>query len=577
MNPEDVINEFNKIIGPNFSLTQGRVLKQTDTGSENRCDASTHARGQTEGAGNAAHIAQSTLEESSGENDKMVLEDQELLLRRRIARNLHAMLFKTKEMIYIKYGPGSGAKVAEECAIVTSIEKKAIRNNDGTDDEHQATHVLLYVRTCNKGRSFGLTRHSIEIGSSSQEMTDQRVMLDGIADRKMRGAPGDNSFIAAYRGQGLQAFLSTNVYPMPHSRGPSSSQVGGLMGDKVLLGEKGKQKSSEYERTRGDYEWTDIDCLTCPPMLVAFLLEENIWVNVHVEHLTDIVWPENPFDSLELEIGKKSLIQNITGRFKTKEIREGSHQDTGGGLRGNLIIFLTGPPGVGKTLTAEVVAEEAQRPLYRISAGELKVDPSDLEKQLGDIFLLARRWGAIILIDEGDMLMTKRQASTPAQNATVTAFLRLIHTYDGLIFLTSTSEDIDTAFYDRIHATIKYVGLDETQRTNIWRRQLQRAIRSPEEHPSSSPWPEETYRLLGKVETNGRDIRNIVRTAEQLALGLSTELAMKHVVAAMRNFGGSDDNVGSICEKLEALEEKVGGDREQACDDDVKVSPTLNQ
>ncbi|KAI8159923.1 ATP-dependent zinc metalloprotease YME1-like protein [Colletotrichum sp. SAR 10_70] len=225
----------------------------------------------------------------------------------------------------------------------------------------------------------------------------------------------------------------------------------------------------------------------------------------------------------------------------------------------------------------EVVAKETRRPLYRISTGELSDDPSDLKKQLGDIFLLARRWGAIILIDEAGMFMTKRQTSTPAQNAAVTAFLRLFHTYDGMLFLTSTSEDIDTAFYDRIHVTIKYVGLDETQRTNIWRRQLQRAVGSPEEHSPSSRWPDETYRLLGKVETNGRDIRNIVRTAKQLALGLSTELAMKHVVAAMRNFGGSDDNVGSICEKLEALEEKVGGDREQACDDDVKVSPTLNQ
>ncbi|KAI8302047.1 ATP-dependent zinc metalloprotease YME1-like protein [Colletotrichum sp. SAR11_59] len=211
----------------------------------------------------------------------------------------------------------------------------------------------------------------------------------------------------------------------------------------------------------------------------------------------------------------------------------------------------------------EVVAEEAHRPLYRISTGELSDDPSDLEKQLGDIFILGRRWGGIVLIDEAGMFMTKRQASTPAQNAAVT------------FFLTSTSEDIDTAVYDRIHATIKYVELDETQRTNIWRRQLQRAVGSSEEHPPSSRWPEETYRLLGKVKTNGRDIRNIVRTAEQLALGLSTELAMEHVVAAMRNFGVSDNDVESICMKLEVLGEKVGEGRAQACDDDVELQHSI--
>ncbi|KAF4419671.1 hypothetical protein CFRS1_v005552 [Colletotrichum fructicola] len=315
------------------------------------------------------------------------------------------------------------------------------------------------------------------------------------------------------------------------------------MSDDALPGAKGKQKSLEYEEAREDHQWTDIDYLTCPPMLVAFLLDENVWAKVHVENLTDIVWPGSPLDTLDLEVEKKELVQNLTRRFETKEVK--------------------------------VVAEETHRPFYRVSAGELGVDPSALEKQLGNVFLLARCWGAIILIDKADMFMAKRRASMPDQNAEVTAFLRLFHTYDGMLFLTSTSKDIDTAFYDRIHATIEYTELDETQRTNIWRRQLQRAIGSPEGHPPNSPWPEEAYRLLGNVETNGREIRNIVRTAEQLALGLSTELAMKHVVAAMRNFEGSDDNVGSICEKLEMLEEKEGGGRDQACDDDVELQHSI--
>lgn len=124
------------------------------------------------------------------------------------------------------------------------------------------------------------------------------------------------------------------------------------MSDDTLPGAKGKHKSSEYERTGEDQEWSDIDYLTCPPTLVAFLLDEKVWASVHVEHLTDIVWPENPFDSLELEIGKKELIENLTRRFKKKETSKGSQQDTGGGQGGNLIIFLSGPPGVGKTLTA---------------------------------------------------------------------------------------------------------------------------------------------------------------------------------------------------------------------------------
>lgn len=75
---------------------------------------------------------------------------------------------------------------------------------------------------------------------------------------------------------------------------------------------------------------------------------------------------------------------------------------------------------------AEVVAEEAQRPLYRVSTRELSFDPSSLKKQLSDHFILGRRWGAIMLIDEADMFMPKGQSLTPAQNATVTGELAYV-------------------------------------------------------------------------------------------------------------------------------------------------------
>ncbi|KAF4880300.1 Spastin [Colletotrichum siamense] len=641
MDPDDVFNRFNEIIGPDFSLVTGRRLDTTSNASNdqnaahtigndedvtstvsiNENDEDSAARHETQPVSTTAdNDAQSDLEKTNEESNEETSECNQLPFDAKIARNLHWKLIEPNALVYIKSDSGSWAEVSkEECVLVTEIEEAAISDDDGGDDD-KVTHVLRHVRACHYGGRFGLTENTYSLGSSSQEIvnitvddlgvipmmllptserqniearlvsrgkkyhriceswhnlmnykgpvipldrgtdwtwtTNQRVMVDGRAGWHMKGTGTDGISVAPHRGTSLEAFLSNEGHLLPHSGDPTLSQ-----GDDAMSGANSKRESSEYEKAGEDHGWTDFDYLTCPPTLVAFLLDENVWANIYVEHLTDIVWPENPFGSLELEIGKKALIQDLTRRFKTN----GSHPDTGGGQGGNLVIFLTGPPGVGKTLTAEVVAEEAQRPLYRISAGELSFDPSDLEKQLGDIFLLARRWGAIILIDEAGMLMTKRQASTSAQHATVTAFLRLLHTYDdGLIFLTSPSEDIDTAFYDRIHATIKYTELDETQRTNIWCRQLQRAVGSPEEHPPSSRWPEETYRLLGKVETNGRDIRNIVRTAEQLALGLSTELTMKHVVAAMRNFGGSDNDVESICKKLEALEEKVGKGRAQA-------------
>ncbi|KAF4836969.1 Fidgetin-like protein 1 [Colletotrichum tropicale] len=619
MDPDEVFSRFNNIIGPEFSLITGRRLCQACTD----CKGESNTHGDTQRGENLAEAVSKTapqerLRELNKKSDEEILQDQKLAWQRKTSRNIHGTLFRPNELVYIERDPASLTKVAQdEYVLLTDIEGRATSIEDEGFDG-KAAQGLPCVRAFHNGQRFGVTKHSIEIGSSQETVnltakdlgaipmrllppverqdiqarlmsrgnkyrwicerspilmqyegpviplgqgtdwtwtTNQRLVVDEMAGREIQCGRDNGRLTTSHRQQILEASLNTEDHSLLHGDGSSSSQAGDLSRDDAMPNAKGKQKSLENEKTAEDHNWTDIDYLTCPPTLVAFLLNEKVWANVEVEHLTDIVWPERPFDSLELETRKKELLQNLTRRFKTKEISEGWHQDTSGGQGGNLILFLSGPPGVGKTLTGEVIAEEIQRPLYRMSAGELSVDPSALEKQLGDIFILGRRWEAIIFIDEADVFMAKRQASTPDQNAAVTG----------------TSKDIDPAFYDHIHATIKYTGLDETQRKNIWRRQLQRAVGSPEEHLLSSRWPEETYRLLGKVETNGRDIRNIVRTAEQLALGLSTELAVKHVAAAMRNFGGSDNDVESICEQLEMLEEKVGGGRDQACDDDVEL------
>jgi hypothetical protein len=67
----------------------------------------------------------------------------------------------------------------------------------------------------------------------------------------------------------------------------------------------------------------------------------------------------------------------------------------------------------------ESVAETTQRPLYHVSTGELSTEVKALEKQLSDIFRLSVRWGAVVLLDEADVLMTKRATNDLQRNAIV--------------------------------------------------------------------------------------------------------------------------------------------------------------
>ena len=84
-----------------------------------------------------------------------------------------------------------------------------------------------------------------------------------------------------------------------------------------------------------------------------------------------------------------------------------------------LVFVLYGEPGVGKTFTAESVADDIQRPLYVLNTGELGVDPVSVESNLASALKLATRWGAIVLIDEADVFLEQRTIHDLTRNSLV--------------------------------------------------------------------------------------------------------------------------------------------------------------
>jgi SpoVK/Ycf46/Vps4 family AAA+-type ATPase len=134
----------------------------------------------------------------------------------------------------------------------------------------------------------------------------------------------------------------------------------------------------------------------------------------------------------------------------------------------------SGPPGVGKTLTAEALSEDLERPLYavclsfplnvlsspfQVSSGELPIDAKLAEEQLSRIFRQAEHWKAVLLLDEADVFMRKRSLDH-ASNTHITMFLRMLEYYRGIMFLTTNRvNDFDPAMQSRIHLAIKYPPL----------------------------------------------------------------------------------------------------------------------
>jgi hypothetical protein len=122
-------------------------------------------------------------------------------------------------------------------------------------------------------------------------------------------------------------------------------------------------------------------------------------------------------------------------------------------------IFLCyGPPGTGKTPTAKSVAEKPHRPLWAVSASELSFEVDKLEQKLVQILDIASSWHAVLLLDEADIDLEKRNSTgDPQRNAMTGIFLRLLEYYKGVLFLTTNRvTTFDDAFCSRISMFTRY-------------------------------------------------------------------------------------------------------------------------
>ncbi|KAI1108790.1 P-loop containing nucleoside triphosphate hydrolase protein [Nemania sp. NC0429] len=263
--------------------------------------------------------------------------------------------------------------------------------------------------------------------------------------------------------------------------------------------------------------------LLFPALIPAFGLKNKRWWWLVVDNLQDVNWNTAAFGALQLEPGTKDLVQSLIRGHKHKSIM---FDDVMSGKGQGLIFLLHGKPGLGKTLTAESVAEDLNRPLYSISGGELSTDVTVLEESLNKIFDLAKRWDAVSLLDEADVLLCKRSSAEMDRNAVVAVFLRKLEYFQGVLILTTNrKQDFDDAFKSRIHVTISFPNLSNDSRSAIWKG----LIKANKKVKIDDSWTEAAYKKLGEYDINGRTIKNILRTAVAYANAKDERLGIQHV------------------------------------------------
>ncbi|KAI0428899.1 P-loop containing nucleoside triphosphate hydrolase protein [Xylaria sp. FL1042] len=281
-------------------------------------------------------------------------------------------------------------------------------------------------------------------------------------------------------------------------------------------------------------------------VIAGFILDERRWGHFYVDKLRDIKFDKEAFKYLVLDYEIKSTVKSLIGKFASADGHVSAWPKDFVKNKGQGRIFLLhGSPGVGKTCTAECVAELTHRPLLSLTSGDLSTDADQVEANLEYFLSLGERFGAIVLLDEADVYLESRRLQDIERNGLVSVFLRALEYYRGVLFLTTNRvQTFDNAFTSRIHVALHYGALTDTDRERIWMHSFERLERDAggRVHVAVTAreyaWQSADVRSL---RWNGREIRNALQTAVALAetdaLDDGTDVVMltdKHLRSVVR-------------------------------------------
>lgn len=253
-----------------------------------------------------------------------------------------------------------------------------------------------------------------------------------------------------------------------------------------------------------------------------------------VHKLGDLATPVRPafgWDDVVMPADQKRLLQHACGHIK---FRHRVYSDWGFDRKvtygRGLSILFAGAPGTGKTMCAQVIANELNMEMYKINISQIVSKYiGETEKNLQAVFAEARKSNCILFFDECDAIFGKRSEVKDAHdrnaNVEVAYLLQQIEEHDGVcIMATNLIGNIDAAFMRRITYVVRFPFPDPAMREEIYRRTV------PAEAPLSDDidWGF----LAEKFELSGGHIKNIVLSAAFLAALEGTPIGMSQLLRA---------------------------------------------
>lgn len=235
-------------------------------------------------------------------------------------------------------------------------------------------------------------------------------------------------------------------------------------------------------------------------------------------------------------------LRTLENRCRHRErLRSAAGPALGGDLNCGVRALFSGPSGTGKTMAARLLASSLGMDLYRLDlAAVVNKYIGETEKNLNQVFARAEELDVILLLDEGDALLTNRTSVQSSNdryaNLETNFLLQRIESFEGILLVTTNAANrIDSAFQRRMDVVVDFRPPDPNERWLIWQLHL------PADHEVDGRWLEEAAQ---RCAFTGGQIRNAVLHASALALQDRTPTSTAHLEeSVMREYR----KMGAVC------------------------------
>jgi hypothetical protein len=235
-------------------------------------------------------------------------------------------------------------------------------------------------------------------------------------------------------------------------------------------------------------------------------------------------------------------LRNLEARCRQREqIQRHVGPTLGRQLNCGVRALLTGPSGTGKTMAAKLLASTLQMDLYRLDlASVVNKYIGETEKSLNQLFSRAEELDVILLIDEGDALLTNRTAVQSSNdryaNLETNFLLQRLESFEGVLLVTTNAASrIDSAFQRRMDVVVEFRMPSPQERWLIWQLHL------PPDHQVGHAWLQEA---AVRCALSGGQIRNAVLHASLLALDAGRHVSTEHLELALHR---EYRKTGAVC------------------------------